>query len=314
MTTRRRAPAFFRPSWWSGHLSSWETSARSAAERTETRFPVVTHLTARMISVNIFDSATRLAAQCFLTAVPLLFVVGSFAPEAVRDQLVSSVSAIFGLTGASKDLLEQVYRATDDNLREATGLIGALMVLLSATACSRAMQRLCKRAWLVPRSGVRIAPWRWLAWIGVWLSVLLVQGPVREGFGLGLWLAVPVTMLSQILLWWWSQHLLLGGLVGWRPLLPGAVLTGFAVTALFIGSKYYMPRAIDKSLTEYGSVGTVFTLLSWLIVLCVAIALGVTTGAVLAREPWLARRLGDTGPSWTAADAGRWRGGAGGDD
>ncbi|TLQ42883.1 YhjD/YihY/BrkB family envelope integrity protein [Streptomyces marianii] len=314
MTTRRRAPAFLRPSWWSGHFSSWGASARSAAERTETRFPVVTHLTARMISVNILDSATRLAAQCFLTAVPLLFVVGSFAPEAVRDQLVSSVSAIFGLTGASKDLLEQVYRATDDNLREATGVIGALMVLLSATACSRAMQRLCKRAWLVPRSGVRIAPWRWLAWIGVWLSVLLIQGPVREGFGVGLWLAVPVTMLSQILLWWWSQHLLLGGLVGWRPLLPGAVLTGFAVTALFIGSKYYMPRAIDKSLSEYGSVGTVFTLLSWLIVLCVAIALGVTAGAVLAREPWLARRLGDAGPSWTTADAGWRRGRAGGDD
>ncbi|MFG2755482.1 YhjD/YihY/BrkB family envelope integrity protein [Streptomyces wuyuanensis] len=313
MTTRRRAPLFLRPSWWSGRFASWSASARSAAERTETRFPVVTHLTARMISVNIFDSATRLAAQCFLTAVPLLFVVGSFAPKAVRDQLISSVSAIFGLTGASQDLLEQVYRATDDNLREATGLIGALMVLLSATACSRAMQRLCKRAWLVPRSGVRIAPWRWLAWIGVWLSVLMIQGPVREGFGVGLWLAVPVTMLSQMLLWWWSQHLLLGGLVGWRPLLPGAVLTGFAVTALFIGSKYYMPRAIDKSLAEYGSVGTVFTLLSWLIVLCVAIALGVTTGAVLAREPWLARRLGDAGPRWAAAEAGP-RGRAGGDE
>ncbi|MEU2113392.1 YhjD/YihY/BrkB family envelope integrity protein [Streptomyces sp. NPDC019507] len=303
MTARRRAPLVLRPSWWSGRFASWGATARSTAERTEARFPVLTHLTARMISVNILDSATRLAAQCFLTAVPLLFVVGSFAPKAVRDQLISSVSAIFGLTGASQDLLEQVYRSTDDNLREATGLIGALMVLLSATACSRAMQRLCKRAWRVPRSGVRIAAWRWLAWIGVWLSVLLIQGPVREGFGVGLWLAVPVTMLSQILLWWWSQHLLLGGLVGWRPLLPGAVLTGFAVTALFIGSKYYMPRAIDRSLAEYGSVGTVFTLLSWLIVLCVAIALGVTTGAVLATEAWLARRLGDTGPRWAADDA-----------
>ncbi|AWK12029.1 hypothetical protein SSP531S_05110 [Streptomyces spongiicola] len=311
MTTRRRAPVVLRPSWWSGRFASWGASARSAAERAETRFPVVTHLTARMISVSILDSATRLAAQCFLTAVPLLFVIGSFAPEAVRDQLVDSVSAIFGLTGASKDLLEQVYRSTDDNLREATGVIGAVMVLLSATACSRAMQRLCKRAWLVPRSGVRIAPWRWLAWIGVWLAVLMVQGPVREGFGAGLWLAVPVTMLSQVLLWWWSQHLLLGGLVGWRPLLPGALLTGFAVTALFIGSRYYMPRAIDRSLAEYGSVGTVFTLLSWLIVLCAAIALGVTAGAVLAREPWLTGRLGDGGPRW-AADGTGARGGADG--
>lgn len=252
----------------------------------------MTHLTARMLTVNIFDSATRLAAQCFLTAVPLLFVVGSFAPEAVREQLVSSVKVVFGITGATADQLEAVYRSTDEGLREVTGVVGGLMVLLSATAVSRAMQRLCKRAWLIPRTGVRIAPWRWLAWIGVWLGTLIVQGPIREGFGAGLWVAVPVTLLSQILLWWWSQHLLLGRLVNWLPLLPGAVLTGLATTAMSIGSQYYMPRALSRSLSEYGSLGPVFTLLSWLIVLCVVIAVGITVGAVLAKEPWLAHRLG----------------------
>ncbi|MGW7363441.1 YhjD/YihY/BrkB family envelope integrity protein [Streptomyces sp. NPDC054841] len=296
MTTRHRA-AFLRTSWWTAQFAAQRTHVRSLAARTEERFPVVTHLTARMVSVNIFDSATRLAAQCFLTAVPLLFVVGSFAPQGVRHQLVSSAKAVFGLTGASEAQLKQVYQGTSGNLREATGVIGALMVLLSATACSRAMQRLCKRAWQFPRSGVKIAPWRWLAWIGVWLTVLIVQAPVRDGFGLGLWLAVPVTVLSQTLLWWWTQHLLLGGHIRWLPLLPGAVITGVAVTVLSMSSRYYMPRALNRSLAEYGSVGSVFTLLSWLIVLCVAIAVSITVGAVLAREPWLARRLG-TPAAW----------------
>ncbi|MFE3325775.1 YhjD/YihY/BrkB family envelope integrity protein [Streptomyces sp. NPDC059176] len=252
----------------------------------------MTHLTARMITVNIFDSATRLAAQCFLTAVPLVFVVGSFAPQAVRSQLISSVKAVFGITGATAEQLEAVYKSTDGGLREVTGVVGGLMVLLSATAVSRAMQRLCKRAWLIPRTGVRIAPWRWLAWIVVWLCALIVQGPVRDGFGVGLWLGVPVTLLTQSALWWWSQHLLLGRLVPWLPLLPGALLTGLAATAMSVGSRYYMPRALDRSLSEYGSLGPVFTLLSWLIVLCVTIAVGITVGAVLAKEPWLARRLG----------------------
>ncbi|MFE7773329.1 YhjD/YihY/BrkB family envelope integrity protein [Streptomyces sp. NPDC057445] len=263
----------------------------------------MTHLTARMITVDIFDSATRLAAQCFLTAVPLLFVVGSFAPESVQNQLISSVGAVFGLTGAAEEELAQVYRSTDNNLREATGVVGALMVFLSATACSRAMQRLCKRAWQIPRSGTGIAAWRWLAWIGVWLSVLILQGPLRNGFGVGLWLAIPVTLVSQVLLWWWSQHLLLGGLVRWLPLLPGALLTALAVTALSVSSRYYMPRALNRSHAEYGSVGPVFTLLSWLIVLCVAIAIGITVGAVLAKEPWLARRLGTPRP-WHETPAG----------
>jgi membrane protein len=38
-------------------------SAQSAHTRAENRFPVVTLLADRMVSVNIFDSATRLAAQ-----------------------------------------------------------------------------------------------------------------------------------------------------------------------------------------------------------------------------------------------------------
>ncbi|MFD7611389.1 YhjD/YihY/BrkB family envelope integrity protein [Streptomyces sp. NPDC059828] len=300
----RRGAGFPHPAWWTARFHAYGESLRALVSRIEARFPVMTRLTARMVAVNIFDSATRLAAQCFLTAIPLLFVVGSFAPSAVRNQLISSVQAIFGLTGPAQKQLEHVYRsANDDGLRQATGVIGALIVLLSATACSRAMQRLCKRAWLIPRTGVKIAPWRWVAWIGVWLAVLIVQGPVREGFGTGLWLALPVTLLTQILLWWWSQHLLLGGLVSWLPLLPGAVLTGAVTTALSIASRYYMPRALNRSLEEYGALGPVFAMLSWLIVLCVAIALGITAGAVLAREPWLARRLGTPEPSHGGREA-----------
>ncbi len=56
----------------------------------EERFPVITRLTSHLIAVNLLDSATRLAAQVFLTAVPLLFVVASFAPQGVNQILVSS--------------------------------------------------------------------------------------------------------------------------------------------------------------------------------------------------------------------------------
>src|SRR5690348_1732476 len=66
--------------------------------RAETRFPVITHLMEHLISVNVLDSATRLAAQTFLTVVPLLFVVASIAPQALRDRLVTSVTDAFGLT------------------------------------------------------------------------------------------------------------------------------------------------------------------------------------------------------------------------
>ncbi|MGW7528966.1 YhjD/YihY/BrkB family envelope integrity protein [Streptomyces sp. NPDC054783] len=274
-------------------LIAW---AKSVHQRAESRFPVVTHVADRMVSVNIFDSGTRIAAQCFLTAVPLLFVVAAYAPAAVRRELVASVTGVFGLTGAARAQLEQLLQPTSDDLKQTTGVVGGLMVLLSATAVSRAMQRLCKRAWEIPRAGTRIAPWRWLAWLGLWIGVLVLQGPLRDGFGAGVWLGIPLTWVSQVGLWWWTQHLLLGGLVGWKPLLPAAVVTATVLTTLAVTARLYMPRALDRALASYGSVGSVFVVLSWLIVVCVAAAVAVSVGAVLAQEPFLAARLGSPPP------------------
>ncbi|MER6038235.1 MULTISPECIES: hypothetical protein [unclassified Streptomyces] len=286
MPTSARVPSV-------GRMVAW---AKSAHRRAEGRFPVVTHLADRMVSVNIFDSGTRLAAQCFLTAVPLLFVVAAYAPASVRHQLIDSVRAVFGLTGAANAEFVKVFEPTTGNLQQATGVVGGLMVLLSATAVSRAMQRLCKRAWEIPRAGTHIAPWRWLAWLALWLGVLVLQGPVRDGFGVGAWLGVPLTLLTQVGLWWWTQHLLLGGLIGWKPLLPGAVLTAVVLTVLAMTARLYMPRALNSALAEYGPVGSVFVLLSWLIVVCVAGAVSISVGAVMAQEPFLAHRLGSPPP------------------
>ncbi|XUM03345.1 hypothetical protein ACQ86F_07930 [Streptomyces venezuelae ATCC 10712] len=53
-----------------------------------------------------------------------------------------------------------------------------------------------------------------------------------------------------------------------------------------------MPGALNRALAEYGSLGLVLTLLSWLIAVCAALTFAVTIGAVLAQEPPLDRYLG----------------------
>lgn len=289
---RRRVRSTLRASWWRGRSRAFTAWLSAVHARVETRFPVITALVDRMVSVNIFDSATRIAAQCFLTAVPLLFVLGAYAPTAVLDQVTASVSAVFGLTGQAKAQVEQVFQPPTDDLRQATGVVGGLMVLLSATAVSRAVQRLCRRAWLWPRAGAKVAPWRWLAWIALWLGALVVQGLLHNGFGVGAGLGFPVILVMQAAMWWWTQHLLLGGVVRWAPLLPGAVVTGIAVSILSVTAHFYMPRALNRALADYGSAGSVFVLLSWLIVVCVAVSVGLSAGAVLSQEPFLRRRLG----------------------
>jgi len=281
-----------RESWWRGRSRQLTARLKAAHARLESRFPVITAIVDRMVSVNIFDSATRIAAQCFLTAVPLLFVLSAYAPKQLQDQIVESISAVFGLTGQAKSEVKHAFEPPNDDLRQAIGVVGGLMVLLSATAVSRAVQRLCRRAWQVPRGGTKVAPWRWLAWIVLWIGALVVQGLLHGGFGLGAWLGVPIVLVMQAAMWWWTQHLLLGGAVRWAPLLPGAVLTAIAVSALSVTAHFYMPRALNRALGDYGSAGSVFVLLSWLIVVCVAVAIGLSVGAVLSQEPFLRRRLG----------------------
>ncbi|MFC9814212.1 YhjD/YihY/BrkB family envelope integrity protein [Streptomyces virginiae] len=243
--------------------------------------------------VNLLDCATRLAAQAFLGAIPAIFVIGALAPDWLRKQLVSTISGTLGLTGPALDQIRSVVHSSGDDTATiaSTGAVGVVVTLLSATACSRALQRTCERAWHLPKAGARLAAWRWVAWLLVWLTALLFQGPIQQAFGTGRVLGAVVSLISGTLLWWWTQHLLLGGRVAWLPLLPGAVLVAVGASLVSWGSRFYMPRALNHSLQQFGGLGLVFVMLSWLIMFFVVVTMGIALGYILAHEPWTARRL-----------------------
>ncbi|MFE0700314.1 YhjD/YihY/BrkB family envelope integrity protein [Streptomyces sp. NPDC058872] len=277
---------------------SWASRVRNIRTGAEDRFPVLAELTGRLVSGNLLDAGTRLAAQAFLAAVPLLFAVAAFAPLAVREQMRDSLRAMFGLTGLSDRELQQVLDQTaSEGLRETTGTVGAVVALVSATSFSRAMARVCERAWDLPRAGTRVAAWRWAVWLLALVVVVLFQAPLRGGFGIGGWLGLPAYFLVSTGVWLWTQHLFLANRVPWLPLLPGALLAGAATTALGLTARLYMPGALNRALNEYGSLGLVLTLLSWLIVLCAALTFAITIGAVLAQEPPLNRYLAPPSPT-----------------
>ncbi|GGQ23763.1 MULTISPECIES: YhjD/YihY/BrkB family envelope integrity protein [Streptomyces] len=243
--------------------------------------------------VNLLDCATRLAAQAFLGAIPAIFVIGALAPDWLRKQLVSTISGTLGLTGPALDQIRSVVHSSGDDTATiaSTGAVGVVVTLLSATACSRALQRTCERAWHLPKAGARLAAWRWVAWLLVWLTALLFQGPIQQAFGTGRVLGAVVSLISGTLLWWWTQHLLLGGRVAWLPLLPGAILVAVGASLVSWGSRFYMPRALNHSLQQFGGLGLVFVMLSWLIMFFVVVTMGIALGYILAHEPWTARRL-----------------------
>jgi membrane protein len=88
--------------------------------------------------------------------------------------------------------------------------------------------------------------------------------------------------VTAVALWWRTPHLLLLGRIGWRRLLPTAVITGVASTLLGIGSELFLPYATRRSVAEYGPFGVVLTLMSRLLVSAGVIVIGGAVGRIAA--------------------------------
>ncbi|WP_306335165.1 YhjD/YihY/BrkB family envelope integrity protein [Streptomyces sp. KL118A] len=252
--------------------------------------PLPTRVVRQLAAVNILDLATRLAAQAFLAALPMLIAVASFCPPGWRHELRRSLRSLFGSGADRAAMLDQVY-AGGQQAMHSWGAVSVLVALLSATAFSRALQRLCERCWHLPPSGVRILLWRWALWLCVWLTALFFQGLLHDGFGAGPVLGIPLQAVGAVLMWWWTQHLLLAGRVPWRPLLPGALLAGAGAVGFSQVAALWLPVALQRSVERYGPLGSVFTLLSWLILFFTIVALGIALGQVFAQEPLVRRVL-----------------------
>jgi membrane protein len=87
---------------------------------------------------------------------------------------------------------------------------------------------------------------------------------------------------------WWTQHFLLRGAVGWRPLLPGAVAMTIGLVALRAAATVFLSTGISYNYRHYGPLGIVFLMLSWLVALSVVMLGGPVFGAALHEHRALA--------------------------
>jgi membrane protein len=133
--------------------------------------------------------------------------------------------------------------------------------------------------------------WRWLPCLFVMLAVLLAEATAQNGLGVGPAVAVPLSMAISTPMWWWTQHLLLGGRIAWPPLLPGAVLAAVGTAFLFWASQAYMPGALNRAIAQSGPLGSVFTILTWLIVFWGLVTAGLAVGHTVAHARPFARWL-----------------------
>lgn len=213
--------------------------------------------------------ASSITLSAFLSLFPLLLVtiavIGFF--SATTDGVPAQVISTLGLTGQAATAVTNAI-ATAEESRAAASVIGLAGLLWSGLGLVAAIQFAFDAAWQVSGRGLKDKLFG-LAWLGGAAMIFTATFVVSALINLLPWFMSPVAIVVgiglNIGLWLWTMHTLVNRDVGWRPLLPGAVLAALGLEVLKLVGGVYVPRAVASSSALYGSLGVVFAILAWLL-------------------------------------------------
>jgi membrane protein len=244
-------------------------------------------IAAQLKALHVFDWTTIFGAELLWSALPFIILLSSLANERIDDDL----SRHIGLNSQGAHIVEHLFRHRPAHATIAI-LTGLLFSFAGSIAVVSSLQLLYERAF-DQQHRARDFP-RLVIWVGVFLlsaiAEVVIGGPVRNAAGpvvQGLLGFVVVTVLFG-----WTMHFLLAGRVPWRSVTRPALVSGVLWVGLAVfSSNYFSTTVIDDSKT-YGTIGVVFTFLTWFIMIGFVIVLGAAGGAV-----WQQRTSRDAGRS-----------------
>lgn len=229
----------------------------------------------RGLELELGQLSMGFAALGFLTLVPLLIIVSSADQESGRG-FAQWLGDGLGVSRASRDEVEELFIRPGRALRT-TAAFGIATLVVFGLTFGAAVQSGYEKVWGLP-SARWWARWRHLVWLSVLTAYVFASGTrlLRE-HALGAFGA----SLGAVAFFWWSQRMLLGGRIGWRALLPGAVATVIGLLGLRVFSLLVFSPLIASSTLTYGPFGTVLVLQSWLVGVGVVVFGGALAGRLL---------------------------------
>ncbi|HEX2046675.1 MAG TPA: YihY/virulence factor BrkB family protein [Acidimicrobiales bacterium] len=216
---------------------------------------------------NYLASAVTLSA--FLSLFPLLLfaiaVLGFVAAD--TPNLAEDVVAELGLEGDAATAITGAIDTARDS-RRAASIIGVIGLLWSGLGLVAAFQYAINASWQVKGRG-----WRdklsGLLWLGGATLLFLTSFATSTVIH---WLPTflaPLTTLAGLsvnfALWLWTFKVLGTRDVGWKALVPGAVLGALGFEILKAIGAFYVPGAVASASALYGTLGVVFATLAWLL-------------------------------------------------
>jgi membrane protein len=243
-------------------------------------------LLGRLLEVRFLERSVILAGQAFSALLPLIIVVNSISPHPGGDTPAAALVRRLGLDDRQVSSLQAVV-APPPSARASIGVLGVVLVILTATSFARALQRSYQLAWRRPSAGLRAA-WRPLALIvglAVYVELLFLFGRLVRGVPAGSLLEDLATFVGAWALWTAAGWMLLVGQVRPRLLAVGGLLTAVGFALLRRLAAFYLPSMVASSQQQFGFLGVAFTLFSWLSACSFVIVVATVVGAVLADDP-----------------------------
>lgn len=263
-------------------------------------YHAVVHSTAargwrRGSELELMHRSMGFAALGFLTLVPLLVVVAAVDP-ANGQGFAEWLGEGLGVGVSAQQEVEDLF-AEPRKALEATTALGLAALAVFGLTFGSALQTGYEKVWELPAARWHTM-WRHAVWLAALIGYLfasaqITQDRAPEGrpFATSLWHFVTA-VVSAVVFFWWSQRLLLVGRVGWRALLPGAVVTVIGLIGLRVFSQLVFSPLIASNAGTYGPYGTVLVVQSWLVGVSVVVFGGAVVGRLLHEEsPRFARLL-----------------------
>jgi membrane protein len=241
---------------------------------------------------RVIDLAYTLSAQAFVALIPLILVVtAAFSHTGQDSAMANELIQRFGLAGAAQAAVRQLF--TTPGAGSGVYWTGLVITLYSAFSLARRVARAYASLWDIPRLPAN-QQWRGLVWLLIQVLVILVLSTLRS-FGRAHGVGAEIALLLAVLALWggteyFTQWLLTFGQVARERLLVAASLVSLGRLGVTLWSGLYLPGLLSRQSEQFGPIGVVFSLFSWIFASALVLLVATLLGAVLTSRPprtWL---------------------------
>jgi membrane protein len=226
-------------------------------------------------ALDFVNWITMFGAALLWSALPLVILLSSLADTKIDDDL----SRHIGLNSEGTHIVETLFRGTPAHSVDAI-LTGFLFTIGGVVAVASSLQLIYERIFGQQPRGWGNLP-RGILWLLALLVLLVIDGITnRPEHNAGPAVLDLIGLVTTTLFFWWTLHFLLAGRVAWRRLVRPALTSGVLWFGFgLFSSVYFSPVLISDSRT-YGTIGVVFSLLTWFFLIGGVVVLGAILGAV----------------------------------